>query len=257
MVGKVVFSRLSAEPRRHFHRSYIDARGAVPRYLVTHGRPDSSDRLCTTASLMSYPTGQIPLTTLSARNRFLDAAARSYAVDHPATSAHLMTQRNEDSNSLRRPLVRDSAITRCSACGTLVIPGVTSKTILRNAGPDRKVKRKNNLNRRGGETTEQEHKKDMLLIVECLRCHRHMRRPIDTPRQPRDKRYAAAEGIGKTSLPETSAKNAVEKLVKDNAQSKQRAKARKGGLQALLDKSKQDSSPSRGNLDLMDFMKQI
>lgn len=197
------------------------------------------------------------MTALSVRNRFLEAAARIYAVDHPATSAHLMAQRNEESNPLGRPLGRDSAIISCMACGTLMIPGVTSKTILRNAGPDRKVKRKNKLNRRGSETSEQEHGKSMLLIVECMKCHRHTRRPMDTPRQPKDKKYAAAEGIRKTSVPESSVQNAVEKLAKDNAQSKQRAKARKGGLQALLDKSKQDSSSSLGSLDLMDFMKQV
>ena len=57
----------------------------------------------------------------------------------------------------------------------------------------------------------------------------------------------------------TSSDRAAQKPVSTNNSSKKRAKTRKqGGLQALLEKSKENCNSSSGpGLDLMDLMRQI
>ncbi|KAF2637053.1 hypothetical protein P280DRAFT_408107 [Massarina eburnea CBS 473.64] len=70
---------------------------------------------------------------------------------------------------------------------------------------------------------------------------------------PRPAKHMATKTKAKTLEPVQPATEQESKITKSaSANSKQRKKARKGGLQAMLEKSK--ASSASGGLDLMDFM---
>lgn len=199
-----------------------------------------------------------------ARTQFLEAAARTYAVTDPSTSAHLMLQRDVESIPQPRSTRQDLVSSSCTVCGTIFLPGWTLRTSLVNQrlnGND-VPKDKSSQTEDGEKDQEHEQKqqqqqrKPIFLVNECLICHRYVRTVLGRPRNPKDRKYAPIATIQRESISESADLSEMQKPAKINAQSKQRAKARKGGLQALLDKSTQSSAPPLCSFDLMDFMKQ-
>ena len=190
-----------------------------------------------------------------ARLRFLEASARHYAATAPAISAHLMLQRNLEVVGREIKVVKGSASPACQSCVTIMIPGWTSKITIENEGAVGKGRSGKRSARKGRE------EKDKKLVFECLACHRYVKTDLDFSRRPR-KGARGAKALLSTSqataaISKPKSAGDPQKAVAANSGSKQRAKARKGGLQAMLEKSKQSSTPSVGRgLGLMDLMKQ-
>ena len=183
-----------------------------------------------------------------AMTRFLDQAASALAVQVPPVAAHLVLQRNarQPGNPIAQP--KKGA---CQACGTILIPGVTSK-MSGEKSDSRDAKKYQRKTAKASSTTEQQPKQEWIRI-ECLACHRYERFEKGSSGIQADQRHTKpAEYVqpGRTLV--------SEKPVSANKSSKERAKARKrGGLQALLDISKQNADLNTGlRLDLMDIMKQ-
>lgn len=195
--------------------------------------------------------------TMEAKTKFLDSSACYYSVIAPATSAHLMLQRNFEAADNSVPLqVKGSRA--CRACGTILIPGSTSRTSIvhEKATKTRIRSRKHGKDDRAGTPIKS-------VRVDCLICHRHEKKQLQDSRGTNIKKPSV---LNTRTVPSVS--GFADKELSDmpqsarvgtaSASSKQRAKARKhGGLQAMLEKTKVsvNSSPGFG-LDILDLMKQ-
>lgn len=180
------------------------------------------------------------------RLKFLKEAAQLLYVTSPTASASLGAVRNKlieerdvdieastkEWNALRREV--------CGACGTLMLPAWSCE-VTRELRPMEKPK---------AGTKKSRKEKD--LVYSCLRCHRRTVQPLPAApvrRTRKETRNMKAQKLDPAvSASSTADKNKEVKSA--NASSKQRAKARKGGLQAMLAKSKTQTK----SLDLMDFM---
>lgn len=189
-----------------------------------------------------------------ARLKFLNEAAHLLAIPSPAISATFGAARGRmlETNDidLDMPQKEWDAIRRefCGACGNLMVHGWSCE-VIRNLESKRMVKDKKE------DTLKQSKSKSKDMIFSCLRCNRstvqmlpkrasrHSRRAFRT-----HKAQAAASADDMVREDKSSV------LKSANAGSKKRAKARKGGLQAMLAQSKTQISEQKG-LDLMDFMK--
>jgi hypothetical protein len=197
------------------------------------------------------PRSHIPTmatTAVELRSKFLQEAAHLLVASSPSASAFLGAARDrllDDAELDLAPKERD-ALRRecCGACGSLMVPGwscqVSHQTQAVRGGT------KKNL-------AKPATRPDKLLVYTCSRCHRQTVQTL----QPKAPRHVAKKQKVISSKPALPVKKLVEeddsKVTKSaNASSKQRKKARKGGLQAMLEKSKAQSS-SQGGLDLMDF----
>lgn len=185
-----------------------------------------------------------------ARARYLQDAAHSLVVSSPAVSAFLGNAYNtmvEDAGDISLK-ERDSVRRQfCGACGNLFVPGwscrIVMKSVSEQDGKNSKALKKAKV--LPPTTTKN-------LVYTCLRCHRETISAI----QPKPRSLKTSKGQ-KQALPVRETKGPTiedtSKVAKTtNATSKQRQKARKGGLQAMLDKNKSQSSNS-GGFDLMDF----
>lgn len=194
----------------------------------------------------------MPSTLQGSRLRFLEKAARHYAVSAPATSAHLMLQRNVEADRHPTAIIEEAGSTSCKACGMLLIPGSTARMSIESAGAKRLRRSKHKMKGMRERESKPEDKKR--LIVECSACHRFETKQL--PANVKSIKNAAkttkAADIGFVTLLE---RNQNQKIVSKNASSKQRAKARKGGLQQILEKSRLDADPANPDFNLMDFMK--
>lgn len=193
----------------------------------------------------------------AAKLRFLNASAHYYSTSAPATSAHLMLQRNLEVADNGLVLREEEGDGSCRACGSILIPGRTSRTSI-VSGEVSKSKARSKKHR-----GEREVEKPIKFMkTDCLVCHRFEKKPL----QPTDSSIKKSGKATAQPTPLTVTRAGVTdpaspqslKPATTNASSKQRAKARKhGGLQAMLEKSKASSIPSSGfGLDLLDLMKQ-
>jgi cobalamin biosynthesis Mg chelatase CobN len=188
---------------------------------------------------------------LQLRLRFLKEAAYTLAISSPTIAASLgaahRTLLTENDIDIEIQSREWDALRRgiCGSCGNVMMSGWTS-SISRNTPGAKKTKKDQT-----GPRTEPEKS----VIYTCQRCDRKTVQKL----QPRPSKHMATKSKAKTiaSLDSSSAKPSMEgdsKIGKSaSANSKQRKKTRKGGLQALLEKSKASTS-SPGGLDLMDFM---
>lgn len=185
---------------------------------------------------------------------FLREAAHLIAIQSPTTSAamgaaHDKLLRAQEAD-LEAPTKEWNALRRevCGACGNLLIPRwsckVAHQTRSRNVGKEKRGVSKSNSSVRP----------EKYVVYFCLRCNRKTTQDL-LPRPSKHMRPKTREiDLGShldTSVPREKGTEVVAKSA--NANSKQRKKTRKGGLQALLDKNKTQPSGSLG-LDLMDFM---
>ncbi len=199
----------------------------------------------------------MPEIGLDARLRFLDRSARLLSVTAPATSAHLMLERNTVAEEHGKALNKAQLQGVCKACGTmsdavnmstsnpLRPDAVSSKGRNWNSMPDRVLLNNPSNN-------------------ECHACRRVVVKPtFQSQEYDRNKVTRTAPSA---KLPDSGAFPSlkhdlvkVEKVIPANLSSKNRAKARKqGGLQAMLEKAKETNrQPSDTGLNLMDLIKKV
>ncbi|KAF2018978.1 hypothetical protein BU24DRAFT_405701 [Aaosphaeria arxii CBS 175.79] len=197
--------------------------------------------------------------SLNSRLEYLDKAAHLLAISAPTISATLGTARDsllgEQDVDLDMPSKDWRALRRdmCGACGSIMIPGwscqVAHEVQLKSV--------KQGPKRRRHHTTE---RKDIDVVYTCLRCERKTTQPLERRTQRHmKKRSSQGPKTASIALPtrEVAKDDRPSKPNPKTASSgsKQRAKARKGGLQAMLAQSKAQTSKQGGlGLDLMDFM---
>jgi RNase P subunit RPR2 len=184
---------------------------------------------------------------VASRANYLHEAAHLLAASSPAASAFFGSARNRlaQDSEIELSAKELDALRRetCGACGCLMVPGwsckISNKPQVRKAA-DKKIK----LSDIAVENTS--------TVYHCLRCHRkteHLLQP--QPRRPLKKSTRFEATQPKTNITKSITEGDLKTPKTANASSKQRQKARKGGLQAMLEKNKSQSS-SQG-LDLMDF----
>ncbi|KAL8808554.1 MAG: hypothetical protein Q9182_000105 [Xanthomendoza sp. 2 TL-2023] len=162
-----------------------------------------------------------------------------------------MLERNTVADEHDRKLNRSQLKDNCRACGTISVPGMTSKTEVTNGLSNSKQKKRADTIKDANE----------LEIHECLACYRVVTTPTSNIlRNGFGNQGKPAGLIERSKIVAAESKHDImqtEASTPANASSKRRAKARKqGGLQAMLEKSKGATSQSSGTgLDLMDFIK--
>ncbi|KAK7193805.1 hypothetical protein DPSP01_011862 [Paraphaeosphaeria sporulosa] len=190
--------------------------------------------------------------TSEARLRFLREAAYQLTTSAPTVSAALsshyiqsvigaddLQHAKKEWDTLRREV--------CGSCGSILLPGWSASVshLSRRARAQKQPPKPATL---PGKT----------LVCTCLRCDRKSVQTL----QSRAPKHVISKPI-RTETEATKAPDVHMKIGHDqdkvnksaNATSKQRKKSRKGGLQAMLEKTKNQSSGQGGlGLDLMDFM---
>jgi RNase P subunit RPR2 len=180
------------------------------------------------------------------RSNFLREAAHLLAVSSPTTSASLgaaqdrliedaeLDLQHKEIDALRRGF--------CGACGNPMIAGWSCNVTHQS---DTKRVRK-------GKPSKDSRQPTKHIIYTCLRCERQTVQAL----QARPPKHVRKSTNRKASQPVPESRQQpqeVSKVAKSvNASSKERKKARKGGLAAMLEKSKSQSS-NQGGFDLMDF----
>ena len=194
---------------------------------------------------------------MEAKIKFLDASACRYAVVAPATSAHLMLQRNSEAAVNSVPLQIEGS-RACRACGTILIPGSTSRTsIVREKATKSRIRSiEHGKDGRAGTPVKS-------LRIDCLKCHRYKKKPLQDSggtniKKPSVLKAQTVPSVSGSADEKPSDMTQSARVGTASAGSKQRAKARKhGGLQAMLEKTKVSVNSSQGfGLDLLDLMKQ-
>ena len=181
---------------------------------------------------------------LALRSKYLKEAAHLLAVSSPSASASLGEARYRiiESNEL---LAKESnAIRRetCRACGGLLIPGQSCRVAIEpqiHRPRDKSIPRK-------------ECSSASNIVYTCLRCNRSTLQAL--PPKPRRllKKHAGRPDSALIDAQKQSGQGDDQQLPRSTkSTSKQRQKARRGGLQAMLEKTKAQSSQQE--FDLMDF----
>jgi hypothetical protein len=185
------------------------------------------------------------------RLKFLVEAARTLAIPAPAVSANLGAAHH----SLLTAEERDVGLSQkewdmlrreiCGACGNMMVPGWTYG-ISHRVRPTKTSKT----------LTEPSAKQQKQLVYSCLRCDRRTVQTVQSrpPKHIRTNIKTKEEEPLQAVSSKVSATEDSRVTKSVNATSKQRKKARKGGLQAMLDRNKTTKSAQGNQLDLMDFM---
>ena len=187
----------------------------------------------------------------NARFSFLEEAARHYARTDPSTSAHLNLQNKIEAETQSITQPKKDGSEYCKACGTLRLLGVNTKISIVSDRPKGSKLKKSFKSRSSALRVVLQPTKH--LITKCLICHRYDKRLLKS-QEPKSKRSALATSVvpPQAGTMFQQPKDTTDSVAK-NASSKQRARARKGGLQALLQREKQ--APADTGLNLMDFMR--
>ena len=193
-------------------------------------------------------------TGMDAKIKFLDRAAETYALKAPSVSAHIMLERAATAEKLDTIESKKHRKDVCRACGTLLIPALTSSVSMSSGRNSRIV---SSLSKRKGHSKSMQSEKT--LETHCLACHRFSKVAIRPSKRQglgeqdhfaSDSKVQSSAGIGmENELPTTPKPMNV---------SSKRTKARKkGGLQALVQRTKESNQTNNSfGLDLMDFMKE-
>jgi len=181
---------------------------------------------------------------LSARLRFLNDSAHLLAATAPSTSRHLRSKCNTLISEHELVLSNTQKGSACGACGTIAIMGWEG-TMHTELPPSR---------RKNARLNGQAAKQTKILVYQCKTCGSKTRSPLGTP--PSAIRRKSTTSDSRSLAPSHSLNKATSSSsvpeVKSN--SKKRAKARKGGLEALLAAKKAGPEAPGFGLDLMDFM---
>lgn len=187
-----------------------------------------------------------------AKLRFLHASAHLYSVTAPATSAQLMLQRHIEGAGDPRPQNIDGSSSACKACGTVLIPGWTSRT----SRVDKRASRDANL-----KPGAKKHARGKLfpisekhVRVKCLACHRFEDTLLQKSKTSSN--IDKAKATSRTTRSSHPKPNLDPESNPQASKRRERARKHKGGLQAMLEKSKAPTAPSGFGLELLDLMKQ-
>lgn len=243
---------------------------------TTHNLPSNDLEEGITSDVVAFMMASAAIAA-SARVRYLHSAAAELFADAPSTAAALeaeLAKRAADSDT-GLPVSQRQDV--CSACGNILVVGISCTMSLQNSRPRSKEKKENG---RSGKPAD---RVDKVVVYTCKRCS-HYTRVAAGPKRPRktvqrevpsldptlseadpqeDKSSSAGAISGSPALAEvkhaapSAQPSTVTAKTTSNASSKQRAKARKQfGLQALLAKNKASTATSASSgFDLMDFMK--
>jgi RNase P subunit RPR2 len=186
---------------------------------------------------------------VTSRFTYLQEAAHLLAVSSPSASAFLGLARNRlvEDTGTEVPTREWDALRRetCGACGNMLIPGWSCEVSNEHQTRAKSGKRKSIPSGLATSNTS--------VVYHCHRCHRKTEQLLQPPARRQVNKLAnrivSNPSIAAISKP---VKEDDPKVLKTaNSSSKQRQRARKGGLQAMLEKNKTQSL-SQG-LDLMDF----
>ena len=184
------------------------------------------------------------------RLRFLENAACQYAAQDATTAAYLIQQRNVEAEKYNVVLKESLGSPSCSSCGSILLPGQSSHRSVTTRSPGSKRRRR--VNNSGVSSTENHQK---YLKIECKRCYRFVKHSLQAKDSSKG-RAGPTGGAPNGEKPPVTAVAQKQAPVAKNASSKGRAKARKAGLQDMLEESERRDRYSGGSsLDLMDLMK--
>ena len=191
---------------------------------------------------------------MDAKIKFLDRAAETYALKIPSLSAHIMLERFATAARLDTIESKKDGGNVCRACGTLLISGLTSRVSLNSDRSSRKVSK---VSKRKDPSKSRQIEKS--LETHCLVCHRFSKVALcpskrqnlsEQGRRPTDGKVQSPTGIDVESVSPATLK-AV------NVSGKRTKTRKKGGLQALTQRTKESNQTNTSfGLDLMDFMKE-
>jgi RNase P subunit RPR2 len=186
------------------------------------------------------------------RLNFLKQAARHLAVPSPTVAAtmgtahtNILVAEDQDVSTSRKDW---DALRRgiCGSCGNAMLPGWSCKVSYRSQ-PMKKSKL----------SPKPSSKPEKQLVYSCSRCDRKTVQALPSrPPKHIESRLRTNDNKQSQAIPTEMLAVEDSRVSKSvNATSKQRKKARKGGLQAMLDKNKSNKATQGGlGLDLMDFM---
>lgn len=202
---------------------------------------------------LSLPKNTMAADASEARLRFLRQAAYHLATSAPAVSATLSSKYIHSildaEDDLQHAKKEWDALRRetCGACGNIMLPGWTASV----SHPSRRGRAQ----KRPSKPVMRSEKQ---LVSTCSRCERKSVQALQsrTPKHVSSKQLPTeAEATKPLDVPKAIGQDQDRVNKSANATSKQRKKSRKGGLQAMLEKNKSQSSGQGGlGLDLMDFM---
>lgn len=197
-----------------------------------------------------------------ARIKHLAASATLLSQIAPETSAHLMLECGSIAASNDIALKTPGLHKACSACGTILTSGWTSRSSVTNT--IRNIKRRH---KRRSERTGFDDEGTKYLVTQCLVC----KKSVSSPLEHRPAHFPSRKQISMSQTAISEARSSPSRVMYQvsgskqepqirlpaNLASKNRAKARKqSGLYAMLQNSKnQTTGVVPPAFDLMDFMK--
>lgn len=181
------------------------------------------------------------------RMNFLREAAHLLTVSSPTASAFLGAAQDRlvvDAELNLQPKEVD-ALRRgfCGACGNPLITGWSCKVTHRTETKRVRKEKKPSTDA----TRPSRH-----IVYTCLRCERQTVQSLQARPAKHIRKSTARKAAQTVPEPKHQPQESSKVAKSVNASSKERKKARKGGLAAMLEKSKSQNS-SQGGLDLMDF----
>jgi hypothetical protein len=187
---------------------------------------------------------QVPMAnqSLSHRLRFLTNAAHLIAITAPETSAHLMQRCNALFNDGNQPPGDNQRQHACTCCGHIFEFGVEDVLQIKSAGRTPRKK-----SRRASMAAAPVQVSYSLKKITCSKCGRYTKVALQPPKR------SSQNGGSKVQAVVVAA--ADQPKPSHNAASKKRAKARKAGLQALLEQSRSSGKQASMGLSLADFAK--
>lgn len=197
-------------------------------------------------------------TAASARLQHLHNASLALVVASPATAAYLQSTHLAiaDEGNDRERLADNEVV--CKACGNILIPGWSCKSLTRND------------NKRERPTRSRKESRDVKTVkLECLRCHTTstalQQKPLKAPSRARKPATHTLQpnikgpGVNMLPVPAVATGKSLETQAKAPIASTTNRKARgkKSSLQSLLASQKRPAAVATKNsgLDLMDFIK--
>lgn len=216
---------------------------------------------------MNQNSNKRPSADTLAALRHLEQASQLLSATSPALSAFLGSEKAALSSAYNIPREGNGTSKTCSACNSILIPGWSCSTSRSRTLP-RKEKRGSEKHINGQSVTADKNQ----MVYECSKCHcknkfnvtshrpKAARRKSEMPVSGESIIQAPAPSVKPTIPSELSSTHkAVSEKEADRAETsatikKRSRKTKHGGLQALLAKSKSEST-SKSGFDLMDFMK--
>lgn len=198
----------------------------------------------------------------AAQVKFLDEASQLLLPTSPSISAYLQIRQRDIREIHDMPPKDKTGQDICRACGSILIPGWSSRSLRRSAKPSNTIAKPQRKRKR--DATDAKLDSDR---IECLRCHSPMIRGTrPASRTTSSHTQSPHQAIIATKIPTVStpatAAPVVPSPVPTSAENgpatlnrKKRARGKDSSLQAMLAKSKSEKKGPQGfGLDLMDLM---